>query len=74
MLAQTCIQKLMLDSNIKELVKQANRHKDYVNDGEDAEMLVDSAVQLKINIQKGEQIKESLVTNFSNLTMHYSPI
>ena len=64
----------MLDSNIKELVKQANRHKDYVNDGEDAEMLVDSAVQLKINIQKGEQIKESLVTNFSNLTMHYSPI
>ena len=74
MLAQTCIQKLMLDSNIKELVKQANRHKDYVNDGEDAEMLVDRAVQLKINIQKGEQIKESLVTNFSNLTMHYSPI
>ena len=64
----------MLDSNIKELVKQGNRHKDYVNDGEDAEMLVDSAVQLKINIQKGEQIKESLVTNFSNLTMHYSPI
>ena len=64
----------MLDSNIKELVKQANRHKDYVNDGEDAEMLVDRAVQLKINIQKGEQIKESLVTHFSNLTMHYSPI
>ena len=49
--------------------KQANRHKDYVNDGEDAEMLVDRAVQLKINVQKGEQIEESQVTNFSNLTM-----
>ena len=49
--------------------KQANRHKDYVNDGEDAEMLVDRAVQLKINVQKKEQIEESLVTNFSNLTM-----
>ena len=34
LLAQTCMQKLMLDSNIKELVKQANRHKEYVKDGE----------------------------------------
>ena len=67
--AQTCMQKLMLNSHIKELVRQANRHKDYVNDGEDAEMLVDRAVQLKINVQKKEQIEESLVTNFSNLTM-----
>ena len=49
--------------------KQANRHKDYVNDGEDAEMLVDRAVQLKLNVQKGERIEESLVTNFSTLTM-----
>ena len=32
-------------------------------------MLVDRAVQLKINVQKGEQIEESQVTNFSNLTM-----
>ena len=63
------MQKLMLNSHIKELVRQANRHKDYVNDGEDAEMLVDRAVQLKINVQKGEQIEESQVTNFSNLTM-----
>ena len=69
MLAQKCAQKLMLDSHIKELVKHANRHKDYVNDGEEAEMLVDRAVQLKINVQKVEQIEESLVTNFSNLKM-----
>ena len=32
-------------------------------------MLVDRAVQLKINVQKVEQIEESLVTNFSNLKM-----
>ena len=36
---------------------------------EDAEMLVDRAVQLKINVQKGEKIEDSLVTNFSNLTL-----
>ena len=28
LVAQTCMQKLMLDSHIKELVKQANGHKD----------------------------------------------
>ena len=68
LLAQTSMQKLILDSHIKELVKQANRHKEYVDDGEEAEMLVERAVQLKMNVQKGKHIEDSLITNFSNLT------
>ena len=63
------MQKLMLDNHIKDLVRQVNRHKDYVAEGEQAEMLVDRAIQLKLNVQKGDQIEQSLITNFSNLTL-----
>ena len=69
LLAQTCMQKFMLDNHIKDLEKQASRHKEYVKDGEEAEMLVDRAVQLKINVKKGEGIEESLISNFSNLKL-----
>ena len=44
LLAQTKMQKLMLDNHIKDLVRQDNRHKDYVAEGEQAEMLVDRAI------------------------------
>ena len=45
------MQKLMLDNHI-------NRHKDYVAEGEQAEVLVDRAIQLKLNVQKGDQIEQ----------------
>ena len=32
-------------------------------------MLVDRAIQLKLNVQKGDQIEQSLITNFSNLSL-----
>ena len=32
-------------------------------------MLVDRAVQLKINLKKGEELEESLISTFSNLTL-----
>ena len=44
LITQTDMQKLMLDNHIKDLVMQVNRHKDYVAEGEQAEMLVDRAI------------------------------
>ena len=57
------MQKLKLDSHIKKLVTQAKRHQDYVTGGKEAEMLVDRAFQLKLNVQMGEKTPESLVTS-----------
>ena len=51
------------------MIKQADRHKEYVKAGEEAEMLVDRALQLKIKVKKGEEIEKSLISNFSNLTL-----
>ena len=61
--AQTNTQKLKLDNHIKDLIKQADRHQ------EDSEILVDRALQLKRNVQKGDEIEQSLLSNFSNLTL-----
>ena len=58
----------MLDNHIKDLVSQADRHRNYKTDGEDGDILIDRALQLKTNVQKGDKI-EILLTNFSNLTL-----
>ena len=54
LLAQTSIEKMMLDNHIKDMTKMAERHIQYVKDGEGAEMLGDRAVQLKSKVRKGE--------------------
>ena len=54
LLAQISIQKIMLDNHIKDMTKMAERHIQYVKDGEGAEMLGDRAVQLKSKVRKGE--------------------
>ena len=59
----------MLDNHIKEMTNMAERHMQYVKDGEAAEMLVDRAVQLKSKVRKGEELEESLINNLSNLTL-----
>ena len=69
LLAQTSIEKIMLDNHIKEMTNMAERHMQYVKDGEAAEMLVDRAVQLKSKVRKGEELEESLINNLSNLTL-----
>ena len=60
---------MMLDNHIKEMTKMAERHMQYVKDGEAAEMLVDRALQLKSKVRKGEELEESLINNLSNLTL-----
>ena len=65
LLAQTSIEKMMLDNHIKEMTKMA----EYVKDGEAAEMLFDRVVQLKSKVRKGEELEESLINNLSNLTL-----
>ena len=59
----------MLDNHIKEMTKMAERHMQYVKDGEAAEVLVESAVQLKSKVRKGEELEESLINHLSNLTL-----
>ena len=59
----------MLDNHIKEMTKMAERHMQYVKDGEAAEMLVDRAVPLKSKVRKGKELEESFINNLSNLTL-----
>ena len=68
LLAKTNMEKMMLDNSLKDLNKQAERHKGYQEDGEDSHFLVDRAVQLKRNVNKAEELEQSLLQNFSNLT------
>ena len=68
LLAQSTTQKMLLDNTLKDLAKQAERHKEIQDKGEDSELLVERAVQLKKNVQKGEKIEQSLLTKLTSLT------
>ena len=69
LLAQTSTGKMMLDTHLTEMTKMAERHVEYVKAGEEAEMLIDRAYQLKSKVRKGEQLEEKLISNLSNLTL-----
>ena len=58
----------MLDNTIRDLNKQAERHLGYQADGEDSNFLIDRAIQLKKNVNKADQLEQSLLTKLSNLT------
>ena len=60
---------MMLDTNLTELNKMARRHEDYVKAGEQAEMLIDRAYQLKSKVRKAELLEEKLINDLSNLTL-----
>ena len=68
LMAQTTTEKMRLDNAIRELTVQAQRHQAYQEEGEDSDFLIDRAIQLKRNMQKAEQIENSLISNLSNLT------
>ena len=68
LLAQSTTQKMLLDNTLKDLAKQAERHKEIQDKGEDSELLVERAVQLKKNVQKGGKIEQSLLTKLTSLT------
>ena len=68
LLAQTNMEKMMLDNSIKDLNKQVERHLGYQADGEDSNFLIDRAIQLKKNVNKADQLEQSLLSKLSNLT------
>ena len=68
LLAQTNMEKMMLDNSIKDLNKQVERHLGYQADGEDSNFLIDRAIQLKKNVIKADQLEQSLLSKLSNLT------
>ena len=67
-MAQTNTEKMVLENTIRDLTKQADRHRGYQEGGEDSELLIDRALQLKRNVQKGEKIEQSLLTKLTTLT------
>ena len=69
LLAQTSTGKMMLDTHLNEMTKMAERHVEYVKAGEEAEMFIDRAYQLKSKVRKGEQLEEKLINNLSNLPL-----
>ena len=42
---------------------------EYVKAGEEAQMLIDRAYQLKSKVRKGEQLEEKPIYNLSNLSL-----
>ena len=52
LMAQSTTEKLVLENTLKDLHKQAERHRQIQEGGEDAEVLVERAIQLKRNVQK----------------------
>ena len=57
------MEKMRLENSIKDLDKQAERHRGYQADGEDSGFLIDRAIQLKRKVQKAEQLEHSLISN-----------
>ena len=68
LMAQSTTEKMLLDNTLKDLTRQAERHREIQDKGEDAELLVERAIQLKKNVQKGEKIEQSLLTKLTALT------
>ena len=68
LLAQTNMEKMMLDNTIRDLNKQTERHLGYQADGENSDFLIDRAIQLKKNVHKADKLEQSLLTKLSNLT------
>ena len=68
LMAQSTTEKMVLENTLKDLDKQAERHKQIQDKGEDAELLVERAIQLKRNVQKGEKIEQSLLMKLTALT------
>ena len=59
---------MLLDNTLKDLTKQAERHKEIQDKGEDSELSVERAIQLKKNVQKGEKLEQSLLNKLTSLT------
>ena len=68
LMAQSTTEKMILENTLKDLNKQAERHRQIQDKGEDAELLVERAIQLKKNVQKGEKIEQSLLMKLTALT------
>ena len=68
LMAQTNTEKMVLENTIRDLTKQADQHRGYQEGGEDSELLIDRALQLKRNVQKGEKIEQSLLAKLTTLT------
>ena len=50
LMAQSTTEKMLLDNTLKDLTKQAQRHREIQDKGEDSELLVERAMQLKKNV------------------------
>ena len=69
LMAQSTTEKMVLENTLKDLDKQAQRHREIQDKGEDAELLIERAIQLKKNVQKSEKIEQSLTTLLEMLNM-----
>ena len=68
LMAQSTTEKMVLENTLKDLDKQAQRHREIQDKGEDAELLIERAIQLKKNVQKSEKIEQSLLMKLTALT------
>ena len=68
LVAQTNMEKMRLDTAIKDLDKQASRHPVYQADSEDSTFLIEREIQLKKNMNQASQMEHSLVQKLCNLT------
>ena len=57
---------MMLENTQKD--KHAQRHREIQDKGEDVELLIERAIQLKKNVQKSEKIEQSLLMKLTALT------
>ena len=68
LVAQTNMEKMRLDTAVKDLDIQATRHQEYQANGEEALFLVERAKDLKQKMKKAKQMEESLVAKLCTLT------
>ena len=58
-----------METHVKVLNKELDRHKDYQKDAEDTVILVERAQELKQKVRKGDELEQALVSNLGRLTM-----